>query len=60
MTAIALFIAGGILVALLCIAFVRSQFLSSSTPPPPLSQQQQQQQQAAASRRTDKFVRINL
>ena len=58
MTALALFIAGGILVALLCIAFVRSQFLSSSTPPPP--QPPPRQSQPTAPRRTDRFVRINL
>ena len=54
MTAIALFIAGGVLLALMCIAFVRSQFLTSSTPPPP------SQSQPTTPRRTDKFVRINV
>jgi len=58
MTALALFIAGGILLALLCIAFVRSQFLSSSTPPPP--QPPPRQSQPTTPRRTDRFVRINL
>jgi hypothetical protein len=52
MTALALFVAGGILLAIMCIAFVRAQFLSSSTPTPAPA--------PTTPRRTDKFIRINV